>query len=347
MSGSVANIAPFGVFLDVGAERNALLCVPSHYWRKFAVGDRVDHCVVLQVERDLRRFCLTVPDVEAVIAANRVPLEDLREGDLVDGVIDHVNAYGAWVNIGAIVMGRLNVPRKCWTELQRGQRVPNIIIDRLDLETQKLGLTMRNPEALLDAVAAQRSAKGQGRRIDWRERRKASPPTGRPRSIQQSVPQRALPRRCEPPARQGHWSPPKPVEDREVRGPPPWESRPLRSALKPLGRREEPETYKEPNVRVGSYVDGIVLGVSARGVLVTFNQDQQGLLVVPNSLRAEFQKGDEVQGMRVEQVDRRGVMLSLEEPELALDELPAPPPPLPRRALHTWDGGGRSGWSYR
>ncbi|OLP99403.1 hypothetical protein AK812_SmicGene18035 [Symbiodinium microadriaticum] len=83
MQGIVTNVAPFGAFVDVGAARNAKILIESRLWKQFHVGDRIDECVVKEVELDKRRFCVTLQNAEAAIAENRVPLEDLREGDLV------------------------------------------------------------------------------------------------------------------------------------------------------------------------------------------------------------------------------------------------------------------------
>eukprot|EP00439_Symbiodinium_sp_Y106_P015147 s2242_g2.t1 len=73
----VTNVAPFGAFVDVGAARNAKILIEPRLWKQFHVGDRIDECVVKEVELDKRRFCVTLQNAEAAIAENRVPLEEL------------------------------------------------------------------------------------------------------------------------------------------------------------------------------------------------------------------------------------------------------------------------------
>ncbi|CAJ1423611.1 unnamed protein product [Effrenium voratum] len=265
MSGIVTNIAPFGAFVDVGAARNAKLILEPHVWRRFAVGDRIKECVVKEVELDKRRFCVTVKDAAAVLAENRIPLKDMVEGHHVDGIIDHKNPFGIWVNVGAEVIGRLNVPRKFTNHLVAGQCLTDVIIERVDLKQNKLGLTMRDPEVLMSEPvmicdllrrkASNGHAKGQPR------------PSGRPKAL--------------------------------AKGP---------------GERKP---------RVGEFVDGTVVEVSSRVVMVDIGLGHLAALAVPAAIRSQFERNDEIQGMRVERVDwdeerqRGAVVLSLDDPELA------------------------------
>ncbi|CAE8678142.1 unnamed protein product, partial [Polarella glacialis] len=107
--------------------------------------------VVNAVELENRRFSVTIDDVESVLEENRVQLEDISEGTRVQGVVDHKNQYGVWVNVGAEVIGRLNIPRKFGSRIQVGQILDDIIVERVDLERMKLGLTLDDPEVALEA----------------------------------------------------------------------------------------------------------------------------------------------------------------------------------------------------
>ncbi|OLP75052.1 hypothetical protein AK812_SmicGene45224 [Symbiodinium microadriaticum] len=52
------------------------------------------------------------------------------KGSKVEGVVDHTNAYGIWVNVGAEVIGRLNIARKYTDQLSAGQYLPDVVVER-------------------------------------------------------------------------------------------------------------------------------------------------------------------------------------------------------------------------
>ncbi|CAE7949362.1 unnamed protein product [Symbiodinium sp. KB8] len=58
----------------------------------------------------------------------------------------------AKVNVGAEVIGRLNIARKYTDQLSAGQYLPDVVVERIDLQRKKLGLTMADPEAILDSA---------------------------------------------------------------------------------------------------------------------------------------------------------------------------------------------------
>ncbi|CAE7565829.1 unnamed protein product [Symbiodinium natans] len=292
MQGIVTNVAPFGAFVDVGAARNAKILIEPRLWKQFHVGDRIDECVVKEVELEKHRFCVTLQNAEAAIAENRVPLQELREGDLVEGVVDHKNAYGIWVNVGAEVIGRLNIPRRYTDQLSAGQYLPDIVVERIDLERKKLGLTMEHPEVIVDSAPITVAD------LLRQEGSRPPPPTA-------------------PPARPAPTAPTAPAQ---VAAPAP-------AAVLPAPRAPgPPPKSQEAGLRVGEFVDGVVVDVSAKVIMVDIGLGHLAALAVPAALRAQFRPEDEIQGMRVERVDwdeerqKGAVVLSLDEPELAIDE---------------------------
>jgi len=291
MPGIVTNVAPFGAFVDVGAARNAKVLIEPWLWRQFHVGDRIDECVVKEVELDKRRFCVTVPNAEAAIAENRIPLEELVEGDLVEGVVDHKNAFGIWVNVGAEVIGRLNIARRYTSQISAGQYLPDVVVERIDLERKKLGLTMKCPEAVVESA---------------------------PITVADLL------RRADIPAAKERDAPVETKEERRA------SSQPRRAvaAELPEPRAPGPATKsQDPGLRVGEFVDGVVVEVSPRVIMVDIGLGHLAALAVPAAMRLQFQPDDEIQGMRVERVDwdetrqKGAVVLSLDEPELAVDEV--------------------------
>ncbi|CAE8686227.1 unnamed protein product, partial [Polarella glacialis] len=101
VTGVVVNISEFGVFADIGYERNIKVGCQARYWKRFRRGDILEDLVVTAVSLESRKASASLEDAEAALEANRAPLEDLREGSLVDGVVDQKNQFGVFVNIGA------------------------------------------------------------------------------------------------------------------------------------------------------------------------------------------------------------------------------------------------------
>mmetsp|Transcript_34519 Transcript_34519/g.96853 ORF Transcript_34519/g.96853 Transcript_34519/m.96853 type:complete len:406 (-) Transcript_34519:7-1224(-) len=279
MRGVVANVAPFGVFIDVGAERNAILGIQARYWKHFRRGDRLDHCVMQDLNLQTRRFSVTIEDPEAAIAANHVPLEDIAEGTYVDGVVVDKSPAGTFVNIGAVKDGRLAVPRSFGIKLMRGQVLRNILIQKVNLTKKWIALRLENPRAAIAEVemVGFHLTKGMGRaKTQTQPKTKAK-------------------------------AKPVPTAPKIKAAPPP---------------------APEMDFMQGDFVDGVVTSIATKGVLVNIGAETLGTLVVSAELKNEFQKGDKVQGMKIEKITSSGaITLSMEDPELEVDEMIVLPKP--------------------
>lgn len=272
------------------------------------VGDRLD-CVVREVDPEKHRFGVSLQDADKELAENRVPLEELGEGDVLDGIIDHTNPYGIWVNVGAEVIGRLNVPRRFTQDLIPGQCIRDVVIQRVDLKENKLGLTLKQPETLL----------GETVMISDLLRSKPSQSQSRARE----VPRQPAVREAAQPRRDGYNREP---HQREAQG----------------YKREAPPVRQEvTKLRVGQFADGSVVEVSSKVVLVDIGLGHLAALAVPAAIRSQLEKGDEIQGMRVERVDwdeerqKGAVVLSLDDPELSTSS---------PRSEWTWQSWSWDGW---
>lgn len=70
-------------------------------------------------------------------------------GAEVSGVVTTVNQYGAFLDIGAIKDGRLNVSAADRKKFKRGDRVEGVIIESVDVDTGQINLML--PYELGDA----------------------------------------------------------------------------------------------------------------------------------------------------------------------------------------------------
>lgn len=147
LDGVVTNVGLSGVFIDVGAERNARLSAGLRDQRKFKRGDHVIGMVVETLDLDLRRMGVTVEDIDKALSGSRRPMEDFEEGTTVDGVIADKGPYGVFINVGCIKDAKLNVPARIGRQFVRGQVVRGLYIDNLDLELRRLGVSLDDAEA--------------------------------------------------------------------------------------------------------------------------------------------------------------------------------------------------------
>ena len=267
-----------------------------------------------EVDPETHRFGVSLQDADKELAENRVPLEELGEGDLVDGIIDHTNPYGIWVNVGAEVIGRLNVPRRFTQDLIPGQCIRDIVIQRVDLKENKLGLTLKQPEALLgETVMISDLLRSKPRS----PKRQPSRPREAPRQSREAVQRR-----------EGYKREPY---QREAEGY-------KRETPAPAARQEVTK------LRVGQFVDGSVVEVSSKVVLVDIGLGHLAALAVAAAIRSQLEKGDEIQGMRVERVDwdeerqKGAVVLSLDDPELSTSS------PRSEWTWQSWSWDSWDGW---
>lgn len=275
VEGIVTNTGPYGVFIDIGAERNVRLNAGLRDQRRFRRGDVVASCLVDSFDADLRRATVQVENIDESLELSRRALEEFKEGDIVDGVIDGKGPSGVFVNIGAMKDGRLRVPVKFGRQFVRGQIVRNMVVEYVDLEKQWIGLQLEDLEAAVsDFTIISLSNKVFGTPVIKGKGKSNSKPKAKAKAAAKAAAKEPLP---------------EPVE--EVAGP-----------------------------KMGSFCDGVVTSVTARDIIVEIDGAYLGTLKVSPELRDQFQPGDHVQGMKVEKVGPRGIVVSMEDPELEVEE---------------------------
>jgi small subunit ribosomal protein S1 len=111
-SGTVRNLADYGAFVDLGGV-DGLLHVSELAWRYakhpgevLSVGDRVEVYIV-SVDRERERISLSrkrlLPDPWSVVTGN------LREGQVVEGIVTKIVHFGAFVDLGQGVEGLVHI----------------------------------------------------------------------------------------------------------------------------------------------------------------------------------------------------------------------------------------------
>lgn len=326
--GTVTNVGRFGVFVDFGAVKDGLLRVPGDLVRAFKRGMEVKNMRVLSVVPEEGKVVLK-PELSSLPepkprgsrggggekgekgsgkggaaaeeaddgqgpgprAARRsqsagarprrsktwdhedgMPLEEVKIGDVFEGVVTNVSTSGVFVDIGAVRDARLAVSAKIGRCFRIGDVVQDCTIERVDLERGRMSATLPDPDAAVrDLPPKDRGQKGQSAPKAKAQRPKAK---SAPRAKSESRPF-------------------KPVE----------------------------AAMSLEDLHVGDVVDGIVSNKTPYDVFIDIGCGKDARLALPRRLCAQFRKGDQVYGMRVEQVDLtlRRVSVVLDEPELAVE----------------------------
>ncbi|MCQ2379453.1 MAG: 30S ribosomal protein S1 [Victivallaceae bacterium] len=166
--GKVANVQPYGAFVELEAGVEGLIHVTEMSWTKrinraddvLHPGDEVD-AVVLQVDRESRRISLGMRQTE------RNPWEVLAEkypkGKRIVGKVRNMTNYGAFVEIENDIDGMIHVSDMSWTRkinnpselLKPGQEVEVVILD-INPQQQRISLGLKqaedDPWANIDAI---------------------------------------------------------------------------------------------------------------------------------------------------------------------------------------------------
>jgi small subunit ribosomal protein S1 len=111
-SGTVRNVVDYGAFVDLGGI-DGLLHVSELAWRHvkhpsevLSVGDKVEVYVV-SVDRERERISLSrkrlLPDPWSVVTGN------LREGQVVEGIVTKIVHFGAFVDLGQGIEGLVHI----------------------------------------------------------------------------------------------------------------------------------------------------------------------------------------------------------------------------------------------
>jgi len=137
-TGKVKRITNFGIFLDVGAERDALWPIKEVPKDKYKEGDEVTGLRFTEADPSTNRLSVTI---------NKMAM-DFKEGDKVKGTIMKVQTYGVFVDIGAC-MEALAPARLLSLEpgsYNQGQLL-NFEVDSVDAANNKLTVRQEGVDA--------------------------------------------------------------------------------------------------------------------------------------------------------------------------------------------------------
>lgn len=304
VEGTVTNVSPSGVFVDIGAVRDARLSVPARIGRRFRIGDTVTNCTLEAIDYEMGRMTLALEDPESAVEglppkvrgadrtaspraqAKETPtmsLGDLQVGSIVDGFVSNKNQFGVFIDIGCNKDAKLLVSKSIGERFQKGDEVCGMTIETVDVARNQIAVSLEEPELSIDGDIGPEE------------------PRGRPKPKAKPKSQAA---KAEPKA--------KSKAKAKASG-----SSSIRSQLS--------------RFKIGQEVDGIVTSISNLRIILDIRAPCDAILNVPRAIARQFRVGDEVHGMTIEEVDldNEEITLYLEDPELEEPEVSAPPPKKP------------------
>ncbi len=162
LEGTVKNILPFGVFVDLGGI-DGLIHITDLAWHRIGHPSEVVqmdekiNVVVLEFDEEKNRIALGLKQLTSSpwdsLDANLAP------GDILKGTVEMITDYGAFVQIAPGIEGLIHVSEMSWTQhlraagdfLEKGQEVEAVIlsIDR-DEHKMSLGLKQLKPDPWAD-----------------------------------------------------------------------------------------------------------------------------------------------------------------------------------------------------
>eukprot|EP00933_Yihiella_yeosuensis_P028006 TRINITY_DN2181_c1_g1_i3.p1 TRINITY_DN2181_c1_g1~~TRINITY_DN2181_c1_g1_i3.p1 ORF type:complete len:610 (+),score=172.42 TRINITY_DN2181_c1_g1_i3:114-1943(+) len=186
-SGTVTNVGQYGVFVNFGAEKDGLLKIPSKLGRRMKKGMELEGMTVISCDPDAGKVVMQIeedqlPDLpprqrrsqSAGASAGKsrarsttprkrkprdwghaegTPLEELQEGDVLEGTVTNVSQYGVFVNIGAVKDARLNVNREVGSKFRIGDVVSECLLESIEVEAGRMSVGIPSLDEVVAGLA--------------------------------------------------------------------------------------------------------------------------------------------------------------------------------------------------
>eukprot|EP00929_Paragymnodinium_shiwhaense_P007742 TRINITY_DN111657_c0_g1_i1.p1 TRINITY_DN111657_c0_g1~~TRINITY_DN111657_c0_g1_i1.p1 ORF type:complete len:568 (+),score=140.64 TRINITY_DN111657_c0_g1_i1:95-1798(+) len=151
VDGTVTVRNSYGVFVNIGQETDAKLNVTKDVVRRVNFGEKLTGLRVDGMMSDTKRIWVSftdssVPEAIAAREDTRKPLDQLEEGQVVEGYIADKGPKGTLVDIGAMRMGRLKVPNAVSRGMPLGQLLTGLKVTNLEKEKLRFELVLPESE---------------------------------------------------------------------------------------------------------------------------------------------------------------------------------------------------------
>jgi small subunit ribosomal protein S1 len=134
VDGKVSRVMDFGVFVDVGAERDALYAIseldkPIDQYKR---GDELTGLKIIQAD----------PSRQRLAVSSRKLAGDFTEGEVIDGKVDNVLNFGAFIDVGASMQALLpaRLMSKESDQYKTGDEIKGLVVVSVDAAENKMVL---------------------------------------------------------------------------------------------------------------------------------------------------------------------------------------------------------------
>jgi len=316
--GVVTNVGPAGVFVDIGAARDARLSVPTRIGRRFHIGDTVPDCKIESIDLENQRVSITIDDPEEA-TKDLPPKERTTKAKAAPKAKMPARAQSA-------PPPRTRQEPKAKARAKTPQGPTSIARLRIGQVVDGFVANKNNYGIFVD-IGVGKDAKLQIPKEMNSRFRKNDELCGMIVEVVDLEKQQIAVSLEDPELEDGYEeAPPRAAGKAKAAAKPKGKakSQPKAKATKQDADWNHPNALAIGNYKVGGQADGIVTNIQSQGVFIDIGAVRDGLLKVPKSLAKQFRVGDEVHGMTIEAVDKDAdrVTLSLEDPEL---KEPGPP----------------------
>lgn len=307
VDGRVTNVSVYGVFLDIGAVRDARLSVGAKIGRRFSVGDTVCGCMIDSIDINSGRLAVSLHDAEATV--NELPPKErarpntkanARSGDLAPSAKAKARARSADPEKIPKAKSKSTArPKEMANSQARASSAPmqrNVRHSRYEVGDVADGVVTRcTPQAVFVDIGAERDGVLKLPRDIAKQFMEGDEVTGMVvESLKSSTGTERITLSLDCPELQE-------MDEPKV----------LSTTVPRQGL---------PKLKIGDEVDGIVARITSQGIFVDIGAGRDGVLNVPKEIAKEIQVGDEVQGMVIQSLRTSSgierITLSLESPEL-------------------------------
>lgn len=157
LQGTVKRIELYGAFVDVGVGTDALLHISQlgkpvrNVEDVVKTGDKIT-VFVLKVDKDSKRIALSLVKPPAI------NWDAIKEGDILEGEVERIENFGAFINVGAERPGMVHVSEmaegfvKSPSDVVKiGEKVKVRVI-KVNRKKRQIDLSMKEPEEKIEMV---------------------------------------------------------------------------------------------------------------------------------------------------------------------------------------------------
>lgn len=148
VTGKVLRVDPVGLFIDIGASKDALLrtkALPKPA-TEYKEGDELEGLIITKIDIDAEQLELGTPESLASMSEEETTdISELKVGTVVEGTVKRAAAYGVFLDIGASrdALWPLSQLPKPFSEYKVGDKITGLKVAEIDPVRNRLSVSDR------------------------------------------------------------------------------------------------------------------------------------------------------------------------------------------------------------